>query len=742
MSRNKMKNNRVLKLVSAITLASLSAGYASQDNEVRFFVKDDVLKLSFDYMGNKVSAGQAHDNKLNTNKMVDNNYLILDFHADRYGTESVAQQYFNAINSYSPAVLGLNTQSDSIPDKMNFYFYGGLSINGASTLSQTVYIGQTHQNGNNNWWFGSLAQLDTQMWAGQGKAVMFNSYEFVSMMTATGDQYCVSQKGDSYSQFYIGRCGDQNWVNFKMKDSINSVSFNLSEDPQSNINIKSGVAYYPHLTENYMDGSTRKILFNAEKAHALDQQLAKDFIAQVGTAENMVSLGGKNTPDDLYFYLNGTMQINNSPVVNSVYLGLENDNGNNWILGSKGTSNTNDQLKVTTEDGHQYCISQDGDSHNTFDVGDCSDGSGEIPLVDNIVKLYPGSGVYDLSYQMDGFKVADGMPYQSNLTKNAMIDGHLELDFNAGVVRDLLASSDVSDSYIGNVGKYASYGRNTDADYPGSLNFYLYGQLKINDSPVINDVYFGQGAKDLLTLNWWFGSNGAQQDTNTYFMWITTQDGNKYCVSNGNENYNTFMISDKCPDNGTTPIYNDVYLYKGQGIDDIKFKIPNIESNSVMVTKGEPHSDMISQKTTNEYLKLTLNSGRHKSAEIANSFYDNFMRLYGLKAENYDVLNPDSLNFYIKGLLQINGEDILDPTAFGQGNKKSENNAGDGTINNWWVGNNKAIKDSKNGLIIHTNLRSYCISGKSGSNKFIIQNECPDNDYDKYDDGSNDIAAK
>ena len=656
-----MKIYKYKKLFIAGLLATAAvSGYATSNNKSELYKGAGVDSLSFEFLGFKATPDVSHHTELTYNDEYDDR-LSLNFQADHKMSETVANSF---IADHRDSGI-LNSSASEFPAKeMWQYYYGNLYINGKKVISP-FYLGNNKESETENW----FSALNLTSYYPLFKSTKYLPLPFSGEQATLGSLYCARYSGGSkHNNFTIQRCGDDSQVEFKMKDDVTSLSFDLSSDTY-NIAVPVQAAYYNDLTENYIHGDTLTLLFNVE--HHNDKTVATNFINHVGNAVNMFGINEPViTPETLHFYAQGEFTINGSPVVNTVYLAQgDNGNGDNWWFGTPESESNNGKLKVYTQDNHQYCLSQGGDfsdpfdfenygyKSNVFDVGSCDDGSGDggTKAHDNVLKLYPGSGVKTLSYNLEGYRVADGQPHQDDLTTNKMIDGHLELNYEAGRHN----SNPVYDEFISAVGNYAWFTRESSMYlYNEMLDFYINGELKINGSNVINQVYL---AMDDST-GWKFGSKDAWQDDpeSGYRgnLWVKTQDNHNYCISQGNEKDKSFMISDQCPDVDAALHSNEFDFNMGEGVYSVKF---DMDFGNNEVTPNQPHADMlyVNKMIDDDTLKLIFDSGQSSSKDLANKFmsysdFNNYQMLNTNSADNKQT-HPVTLEFYYYGNLFING---------------------------------------------------------------------------------------
>lgn len=196
-------------LVSSLMFMSSASVYAMDSNKVDFYFGSGVHSMDFTFQGSNVTSGKSHAEGLSANRMY-NDHLELIFDADRSGSEDVARDFYNASMG---KVYGLETSSDLRPSKLNFYFYGEMTINGekvyggpqlyTSSATYLVYIAQGH-NSNNNWWFGDGGGLleCSGYWC-------FGStpkYIQVVIMHSTYDScYRISQYNGSHNKFLVSQ---------------------------------------------------------------------------------------------------------------------------------------------------------------------------------------------------------------------------------------------------------------------------------------------------------------------------------------------------------------------------------------------------------------------------------------------------------------------------------------------------------------------------------------------------------
>ncbi len=195
-------------LVSSLIFMSSASVYAMDSNKVDFYFGSGVHSMGFTFQGYNVTSGKAHAEGLSANRMY-NDHLELIFDANRSGSEDVAKDFYNASMRH---VYGLETSSDVKPSKLNFYFYGEMTINGErvyggqqlyTTLPiYQVYIAQGH-NSNNNWWFGdSGGRVECSGYCLDSTP----KYIQVVIMHSTYDScYRISQYNGSYNKFLVSQ---------------------------------------------------------------------------------------------------------------------------------------------------------------------------------------------------------------------------------------------------------------------------------------------------------------------------------------------------------------------------------------------------------------------------------------------------------------------------------------------------------------------------------------------------------
>ncbi|WP_200403688.1 WD40/YVTN/BNR-like repeat-containing protein, partial [Fangia hongkongensis] len=523
---------------------------------------------------------------------------------------------------------------------------------------------------------------------------------------------------------------------FKAKDTVNNINFTLLPAYQDTAYTDQG--FYPEMLSNnaFQDGV---FSFSLAEIWNLSTQNATNFVNDVGVGAMFGLTTSASSPDKLYFYLEGTLEINGSKVSEAIYL-AQGDSAFNWWVGVPNSVMQNGILSVHTEDGKEYCIQGYGSEKNEVTIGSCQDGGGDsgTELKDNTVRIYPGGGVSSVSYQMEGFEVSDGQPYSSSLKEDEYTsDGYLKITFSAGRHK----TDKVADDYRGAVGDHSSYGRNTSADYPGSLNFYIYGPLTINGSPVTEDVYLAQGSNDSGN-NWWFGSKNAWQDSGD-FMWVKTADGHQYCISNGNEDDYTFMVSDKCPSNDTTPHMAEIDIDLGDAIYSVEFKM---DLGNTVVSSGQPHADLLSRYTLKDngsddnQLQMVFNAGHHESDSVADKFNSGDIAAINTFSDNNDYTKPGELYYYFYGDLIINGSPVVNKVMFAEESLSFhyDSNTAFGMYSSsgsckrdaWWVGSEGAENaDGNDKLELYTaNHQCYVLEAYD-----MDDGTCSDAEYHDHD---------
>ncbi|WP_119342711.1 hypothetical protein [Facilibium subflavum] len=657
------------------SIIALDVGYANATTSHDFIqikLGDGVDSLNYTARKMLSASGDVSSNYVDQNNSGistyadGTSYYFLYYYTDWVTSAVIASDYQSRYMGQSAWVW--DYANLGWPDTLAYEITGDFTINGKRE-AEPHFIGTTFADGYKDGGFhGWMAtdSADTEVLDSKGMDYdYFTSANWLPIFTDDGDQYCLYENTALSYEVTVQRCGDSNWIYLIPKDNVQSLSFTLD-----GLSVADNSAYYSKLTKNEYS-SKLSLLMNAERHDS--GAIANDFFTKIGTSSPYTFSDSTGTPDKLSFYAYGRLSINGSEVDTPIYFGVSSEHGYNLYIDGPGATHGNNVLTIHTKSGATYCLTPDENgNHDTFYIGSCDNdqgGDSGTSSHDNYVRLYPGSGVSSLSFNFKGFDVSSGQPYQTNLSENQYKDGFLEMNFQAGRHK----TGAVADSYRSYVGDHSSYARNTSDDYPGELNFYFYGALKINGSPVINDVYLGQGSNNSGN-NWWFGSADAWQDGSTYFMWVKTVDGRKYCISNGDENDYTFMVSDRCPKNDTTPHMNEFDFVLGEGVYSLSFEMENGDD---MVTSGQPHGDQLSQNKLiapdsgdscdddNYQIKLVFNSGRSKSSDVKNSFNSLTNFYIDNMGRNYDAI--ESLNFYYYGYLTINGAKTTSPVYIAQG---------------------------------------------------------------------------
>ncbi|MCQ2195364.1 MAG: hypothetical protein MJZ28_10500 [Paludibacteraceae bacterium] len=155
-------------------------------NEVKFFI-DKEFAMYFEQEGNIViTEGQPHDLNAVCNwkydKGTDKNLCTITIDAGRKGSEEVAKSFANEVRQYQTIATD-NHDSDRMPDKLNFYVKGKMTIKNIEDDEKEdgeddkkkdknddkkkdkrtdkpfvadVILAQGHNaKGRNNWWFAS-----------------------------------------------------------------------------------------------------------------------------------------------------------------------------------------------------------------------------------------------------------------------------------------------------------------------------------------------------------------------------------------------------------------------------------------------------------------------------------------------------------------------------------------------------------------------------------------------------------
>ena len=198
-----------LLIINSIFMFSTSV-YAMDSNKVDFYFGNGVHSVGFTFQGYNVTSGKSHAEGLSANRMY-NDHLELIFNADRSGSENVAKDFWNASMDQ---VYGLDTSSDLKPSKLNFYFYGEMTINGETVYGgqqlyntiplYLVYIAQGH-NSNNNWWFGDGGG---RLECPGGLCFGSTTSKYIQVMIEhpiSNSCYQISQYNGSHNQFLVSQ---------------------------------------------------------------------------------------------------------------------------------------------------------------------------------------------------------------------------------------------------------------------------------------------------------------------------------------------------------------------------------------------------------------------------------------------------------------------------------------------------------------------------------------------------------
>ncbi len=738
---------------STILVSVLFGSVIAEQKEIDIHIGSGVKSLGFQlmgaYSGDGVSTNDVISQEMVTNadNFYENNYYQIVYNSDMVGGWYIAGLFQQM---YSDDWV-FDFKDMQWPDFLYFYLEGRLLINGAKEIDgvtgTTIAMGPGSSG--DLWWFATASANDQELAESDPYRFSSDLYgdQWLPIYTDDGQKYCVHKFNANSNQYQIQRCGDAYDVHFHLGDGVSEVAFS----PTTHVTVPDTspdftIPYYDQLVDNMMsDSSTLTLTLNASSYvdTALESKL---YQATQGGSQLWLVNGESNINYDVSgvsLYIGGQLVINGSPVIDTVYLAQSiwnNGESTWWGLANVNANNMNDQLAVYTENGNEYCISGYQGKNNDFNVVKCSGSGGDsgTELKDNTVRIYPGSGVSSVSYQMEGFEVSDGQPYSSSLKEDEYTsDGYLNITFSAGRHK----TDKVADDYRGAVGDHSSYGRNTSADYPGSLNFYIYGPLTINGSPVTEDVYLAQGSNDSGN-NWWFGSKNAWQDSGN-FMWVKTADGHQYCISNGDEDDYTFMVSNKCPSNDTTPHMAEIDIDLGDAIYSVEFKM---DLGNTVVSSGQPHADLLSRYTLKDngsddnQLQMVFNAGHHESDSVADKFNSGDIAAINTFSDNNDYTKPGELYYYFYGDLVINGSPVVNKVMFAEeslsfhydGNTAFgiESSSGSCKRDAWWVGSEGAENaDGNDKLKLYTaNHQCYVLEAYD-----LEDGACSDAEYHDHD---------
>lgn len=160
---------------------------------------------------------------------------------------------------------------------------------------------------------------------------------------------------------------------------------------------------------------------------------------------------------------------------------------------------------------------------------------------------------------------------------------------------------------------------------------------------------------------------------------------------------------------------NEVVLVHGEGVWGIDFVYTYGKA-----TDGQPFSGARAvtgvQDTT-----VHVMAGREGSAEMARQFLshaaDDDYHMLGISLHSSSTTHPEKLNFWVHGVLYINGVEIPGGLLLGQGHHM--------TTNNWWAANADAANDScsKDLRLLDARGKVWCLheEGSSSANRFEVR---------------------
>lgn len=165
-------------------------GSPGTDNDFYLVYGDGVESINFYLLGNYDEVRHAdsfwkYDDHFKFNKKQYS--LYIDWMSDRKGSATTAAKF----NDSASGVVAEEVSSSLQPDKLNFYFYGYMNINGKAVVDisgyhpAVMYIGQAHDFGSNPWWFGeSKIGLNTYT----------KNFNLMCIKTEDGKKYWVNEE--------------------------------------------------------------------------------------------------------------------------------------------------------------------------------------------------------------------------------------------------------------------------------------------------------------------------------------------------------------------------------------------------------------------------------------------------------------------------------------------------------------------------------------------------------------------
>lgn len=721
--------------LSTLICAPLAVEASQVNKEIDIHIGPGVSELAFDTVASFSGDGLAENEVVSTE--FDGDVLRIVYSTDMELGFYTAYQFL-AIYQYDwllgMADAGNEHDAQYLPSILNFYIQGVLSINGkkqASKLPGTTFaFGPYGSDITDMWWVGSSAanyQIPeslgvpyvriNKLYNDGGAAPGGAMDDWLPIFTEDGDQYCIHRYYTGWSgktnDYQIQRCGDYHELYIKPRNGdIENIDFT----PDTSVIVpeyssSGGQPYYPHMIDSSYDSETGYYHIGVT-AYAYD---SRDLIAP-STRSNIqwTILGNKADTQYLSFYIKGKLSLNDLPIKQDVYIAYKGET-NSWDIGGNGALYDSGDIVVDAvssnnlgdEDAQKFYLGSGGDiqADGVEDVGVSEEAtSGEI--TSNKGRVYAGSGVYSLSYELKGVNVTADQAHQTYLNTNSYHNGYLDIEYNSA----RKASSDIADRYKSAAGN-ETYESWHSGHTPKTLNWYVYGQMLINGSPVTSDVYLAQGSDNA----WWFGSNGMWKQKDSEYMWVTTQDGQQYCVSQGDDKYWSFMVSDKCPDYATAAHMNELDFDYGNGVYSLSFQMENGDDR---VASGQPHADFLSKNETyydddgHSYLRLVFNAGWRSSSGLADEFNGAYSQVINAFGSGSTEHHPDDLYFYLNGELVINGSVVNDFTVAQsyihyhyivwdensqQYVDKYDNKKG------WWIGGTNAeVDSSRSELYVYT----------------------------------------
>lgn len=153
---------------------------------------------------------------------------------------------------------------------------------------------------------------------------------------------------------------------------------------------------------------------------------------------------------------------------------------------------------------------------------------------------------------------------------------------------------------------------------------------------------------------------------------------------------------------GGPPPDNRLELRHGAGVWRIDFEADGFE-----VSAGQ-RLQAVGADDDDELLLIQVLADRHGSEPVARSWRarlgDDDRRMLGAAVVLSASTHPERLNFWVRGALRINGVGLPEPMMFGQGHRPLG-------VNNWWVGNLRALRDPCTGELRLRDERGhlYCV---------------------------------